>query len=712
MSLTWENRADRVYGQVVSGNYFDVLGVAMAAGRGFTAEEDRSPGTHAVTVISHPLWQRRFGGAPTIVGAQVLVNGKPFTVIGVTNERFQGSVVGLQADLWVPLMMDATINLGSTRLDARGSRSFQGMGRLAPGVPLQQADLEIAGIAAQLEQEFPDSNAGRSAGVLPMWKAPFGATFVLGPVLGALSALVGLVLLIACANVANLLLSRAVARRKEIAIRLSLGASRVRLVRQLLTESLVLGSLAGVLSLAITYWTSGLLMSFLPTTDFPIKLVLGVDPWIVAFTASLGLITGAIFGIAPALQASSPDVVPALKDESLRGTGAPSRSRLRNGLVVAQVAFSILLLIAAGLFVVSLQRAQTMSPGFNPDHVAVASYDLLPNGYTIERARVFHEALLKRAATWPGVRAATMTRRLPLGFSGTSSTTIRIDDYEPKPNEEMGVQYVNVGPDYFATMEIPVVRGREFTFADAGEMSGVAAINETMARRFWAGRDPIGQRIHLGSSDAQVVAVAKDSKYQQIGEKPRSFMYLPILQSARRDATIVLRTSGDPAAILPTIRRAVHDLDANLPLYEMKTMRDQLGMATLTHRMAATLLGVFGILALTLASIGLYSVIAYAVSQRTREIGIRMALGARPRDLLAMVVAQGMRVTLIGVVLGVVGAAGVMRLLANQLFGVSPTDPAIFGGVCALLGAVALAATWMPARRASRIDPMMALRCE
>jgi predicted permease len=711
MSLNAGGEAQRVFGSIVSGNYFDMLGVNAAIGRAFLPEEDKTPDTHPVIVISHGLWQRVFGSDPNINGKTVTLNGHPFTVIGVAPETFIGTFVGLSIDLWVPMMMQERIIHGGSRIASRGDHWLQAMGKLKPGVSIEQAQTELDAIALQLAQEYPRTNEGRGAALFPLWKSPWGAGFVLRPVLFVLTAVVGLVLLIACANVANLLLARAVSRRKEIAIRLSMGASRARLIRQLLTESVLLALVGGTGGLLIAYWGSGLLMAIVPPMNIPVKLFLGIDGSVLCFTLAISILTGVIFGLAPALQASNPDLVVALKDETAKSSGSRGKARLRNTLVVAQVALSLILLIGAGLFLQSLQKGQTIDPGFNTQNILVAGLNLFSSGYDKEKGKAIQQQLLQRVAGLPGVQSASIARRIPLAFSGSSSTRLTVDGYETRPEEEPFVEYNTVSPDYFRTMSIPVVQGREFTERDNEQAQKVAIINETMARRYWPGRDPVGQKFRTYDT-FEVIGVAKNIKYRSLGEEPRPHFYYSLLQNYQPEIALHVRANGNPVLLLPAVRQAAQSISSNLVLYDAQTLSDQLALSMIPQRIAAILLGVFGLLALVLASVGLYGVMAHSVSQRTHEIGIRMALGATSRDVLRLIVGQGMLLAVIGVAVGLAGALALTRLLATLLYGVSATDPMTFAGTPMLLAVVALIASFIPAHRATKVDPMVALRHE
>ncbi|HEX9760871.1 MAG TPA: ADOP family duplicated permease [Candidatus Acidoferrales bacterium] len=711
-ALAGDGPPERIYGQFVSGSFFDVLGVRMLRGRGFLPEEDEVPGKHPVAVISYPFWQRKFGGDEGIVGRTITLNNQALTVVGVAPPEFQGSFTGLIFEVWMPVMLEPTFFPGSTNLENRGNRWFTAVARLKPGVTVGQAQAELSTLAQQISAENPNTNEGIGAVVHRFSEAPRGAQSVLRPVLLMLMGVVGVVLLIACANVANLLLARATGRRKEIAVRLALGASRARLMRQLLTESALLGLMAGAVALVITFWTSGLLFALVPATDMPIYLDLQLNTRVLVFTLAMAVLTGLVFGFAPALNATRAELTTALKDESGSVAGGRTKGWLRNSLVVVQVTLSLVLLIAAGLFLRSLDKAQTFNPGFNPRGVLLAGIDLLPSGYTSQQGRQFYEQLIERLDTIPGVTSAALSRRVPLGFGGSSSSSMRVEGYEPAQDEQVWSFIYNVGPDYLRTMEIPLVRGREFTREDKLGQTLVAVINETLVERYWKDRDPIGSRIFFGPDPITIVGVARNSKYRQLNEAPAPMVYLSLLQFYRSDANLHVRTDGDPMALAGPVQEVIRSLDPNLPVYALRTLEGNIEAASFQQRLAGNLLGVFGALALLLAAVGIYGVISYAVGQRTHEIGIRMALGAQPRDILRLVVGHGMLLTGIGLVLGTGAAFGAAQLMSSLLFGVGATDPLTFVGVPIVLGAVALLACWLPAHRATRVDPIKALRYE
>lgn len=710
-----DDTAERSWGGLVSGNYFQVLGVPAVAGRVVTPEDDVTPGGHPVAVISHSYWQQRFAGDPSVVGKQVTINNTPITIVGVTPEGFIGAFGGIASSLWVPMAMQREM-MGGDRLTARGNGWFQSLVRLKPGVSDAQAQAEATAIMSQLEQEYRNFNDGRRLRIVQTWDAPFGAATVLKPLLTVLSVLVALVLVIACANVANLLLSKAVSRRREIAVRLSLGASRIRLIRQLLTESLQLALAAGLAGVVMAYWTMDVIMAFVPPVDMPFDLGLRMDSTTLLFALAVSLLTGLVFGLVPALQASGSQTMHALKEEGRSGSGGRSTGRLRGALVVAQVAVCLVLLVGASLFLRSFVAAQALSPGFEPNGVVTASMDMFQSGYTGERLRDFQRRTIESMTALPRVRSAAFGSRMPLGMGGNNSTSVRVDGYVPRENEEIVITYTTVGPRYFETLAIPVLQGREYAETDTPDSPNVIVINESMARRYWKDGAALGGTIRMGSANVlQVVGIVADSKYGSINERPLPQLFLSLNRFPISTLRLFVKATGDPASMVAETRNALRSLDATLPIYDARTMNEHMLGAVFAQKMAANLLGAMGVLALLLAAIGLYGVMAYAVSQRTQELGIRLALGASPGSLLNMIVGQGMRLTVIGLVIGLVlafaafGSIGAVRTL---LPGISPLDPITFTAVPVLLGLIALLASWIPGRRAGKVDPLVALRYE
>ena len=710
MSLSHQGNNERIWSYLVSGNYFDVLGAKAMLGRTFLPEEDQTKNSHAVAVMSYGTWQKRFASDPAMVGKTVLVNGRNFTIIGVMPKDFVGTEVAYQAELFVPFMMSKVIEPGNDYLECRDCDNIFVVGRLKPNVTRQQAEASLLTVIQQLAKEYPKDNEGRGVKVAPVGLfLPSIRDSVMG-FSWVLMAVVGLVLLIACVNLANLLLARATERKKEIAIRLAIGANRWRLVRQLLTESVLLSLLGGVLGLLLAFAINDYVGKIKLPMDISLTFDLRMDWRVMAFALSVSLFTGVLFGLLPALQSTKADLAQSLKDE---GSAAGfRRTRLRNSLVVAQMALSVLLLICAGLIVRSLQAAQTMRPGFNPENAAAMTFDVGLQGYDEARGRAFHKQALERVRALPGVRYASLAMALPLSLN-YNNNTIYIEGQPPANNANLPLAVSNfVMPDYFAAMGI-TLRGRDFTERDNTKESRVAIVNETFARRFWPGQEAIGKRFNFGGPEEpywEVIGVAGDGKYDSLGEDPKIAVYRPMLRDYITWTSLITRTVDDPKAVVGTIRNEIHKLDATLPISGVKTMKEHMNVPLFPAQVAATVLGSFGVLALVLAAIGIYGVMAYSVSQRTREIGIRMALGALRGDVARMIVGQGLKLVVIGVACGLSAAFLLTRFLTVVLYGVSATDLTTFVAVPILLAVVALLACYLPARRAAKVDPMTALR--
>jgi predicted permease len=609
------------------------------------------------------------------------------------------------------MMQPAVTSGGDRLLGERGNSWLEALVKLKPGVSVTRAQADLDVIARDLASAYPDDE-GRGVRLYELWRAPNTGGSTPAMIMGIQMVVVGVVLLIACANVANLLLARAASRQRETAVRLALGASRRRLVQQLLTESTLLACAGGAAGIVVAYSTTGFVQWFVPPAPLPIQLDPSIGAPVLAFAIGVTAVSVLFFGLVPALQGSSSSVVAALKESAGAMTASPHRTRMRQALVVAQVALSLVLLVSAGLFLRTLQNAQTMDPGFSTRNGIAASIDLLPAGYDESRGRVFFRDLLARVRELPGVEAATLAQRMPLGFGGISDFTVKVDGYTPAPNEEIVVYYSRVGSEYLRTMGIALVDGREFTDRDTPASMDVAIVNQTLVRRYFAGRLPIGGRIHLGQRTVQVVGIARDGKYANITEPPRAFMYLPVQQWYRASTVLTVKTAGDPTAMVPALHQVVRSLDANVPLFDIRTIAQHLEVAVFVQRMIASLLGVFGGLALLLATVGLYGVIAGIVAQRTPEIGMRMALGANRGDIMTLILKQGLGMTGVGIAIGLAAAVAVARLFKSLLLGVSATDGVSFLGTTVLLVFVAMAATYLPARRAASVDPLTALRCE
>lgn len=717
LSLSRSGNNERIWSYEVSGNYFDVLGVSALKGRTFTPDEDRTKLTHPVVVVSYSGWQRRFAGDPELVGKEILLNNHPFKVIGITPQQFRGTELIYTPDLFVPISMIEWVEPGTTWLDNRDSRNFFAIGRLKAGVGRGEAEASLNILAQQLGREYPNSNEGQTIQVVPPgFIIPDLRTAVVS-FSWILMAAVALVLLVACANLAGLLLARAMDRRKEIAIRLAMGANRFRLIRQLLTESVLLAVVGGAVGVLLALWIINLLLSFRPPLDFPLTVDISLDWRVMVFSFLISLLTGVVFGLAPALQSTKLSLVPVLKDTTAQA-GYRS-SRLRGTLVVVQLALSLVLLIGAGLVLNALKQLQTMNPGFNPNNSLTLSMDVGLQGYDKARAQQFYTQLVSRVASLPGVQSAALTTFVPLSLN-YSSNNIFVEGHPSERGANTPTAMIaNVGPRYFETMGTPLLYGREFTNEDKKESEQTAIVNETFVRRMFpelpSTAEVVGKRISFDSGSGpwvRVVGVAGDGKYFNIAEEPRSFVWVPTSQNFWTGQTLVVRTHGAPEAAIPAVRNEVRSLDPNLPLFDVKTMNEHMKLSLFPARVAATVLAVFGFVALTLAVIGIYGVTSYSVSQRTREIGIRMALGAERKDVLKLILVNGIKLAFIGVVIGLIGAVALTRVLTSILFGITPAYALTFGLVSVGLTLVAMIACYIPARRASRTDPLVALRYE
>ena len=709
------------WGQMVTGNFFDVLKVRMRLGRGFLPEEDQTPGTHPVVVLSDDLWRTRFASDGSVVGKTVQLNGHPFTVVGVAPAEFTGAKWALGMKFWVPLMMKRQVVGGADDdwMRARGNHWLELMARLRPGAMREQAAAELTTIADRLEQQYPEDR-NKDVRVLAVTEQESRFQDMAGVVYlssGMALVVIGLVLLVACANVANMMLARAVVRRREIGIRLALGAGRWRVVRQLLTESLLLSLAGGALGLLLAFWMTDAMITFFPAIAYQIVLSVAPDARALVFTFAVSVLTGVVFGLAPALQASRPDLVGVLKGESQRA-GRARRLSLRNALVVAQVALSLVVLVCAALFVRSFRNAKSIDPGFATRDAVVVSVNPGLFGYTKEQGRDFYRRLAERAQSLPGVDGAGLVNWLPLGDSSNMwGPVYPAEQPPPAPGEGWSAYSEIVTPGYLKAMRIPLLEGRDFDEHDRAGLNPEAVIvNETLARRLWPGGSALGKRMMLGRGDKpdvlEVIGVARDTKVRTLGEGPRNLMYVSVDQSYSGGMSLVAHTSGERAGVVAGLRQAVKELDPRMPLYNVRTIEQHLTWAFWAQNMAASLATAFGLLALALAAVGLYGVIAYTVAQRTHEIGIRVALGAQGSDILRLVLSRGMWLTLAGVACGLAAALSSARLVAGLLYGVSPADPATYILVSLLLAGVALLACLVPARRAAKVDPMVALRYE
>jgi predicted permease len=713
--------AERVWAELVSGDYFDVLRVKPALGRFFAGNErDDAPGGHAVAVIGYALWKTRFHSDPAVVGTAIHVNRYPFTIIGVAPEPFGGSMANLRFDLWAPATMFAELTAAGDSnfrdlLAERKTRMFLSLARLKPGVTVEQGRAELQSLAARLAELHGDTNQGIGVTLLPVWQASFGAQKTLLAPLGLLMGVCALVLLIACANVTNLLLARATARTKEFSVRLALGAPRSRIARQLLVETLLLALAGSLLGLALADEMRASLVWLLPATSMPtIRVDAGLDWRVLLFSEALALAVTVAAGLVPALQAARMNVGEALKEGGRSGTGGARSHRLRGALVVAEVALAAVVLVGAGLFLKSFAMAKTINPGFDPSHVAIAELQLSTAGYNATQATAFCRRLRERIEASPGVQAVSYADTVPLSFVGGSWEDLQIQGYVPAPSENMKLYRNLVAPGYFALMRIPLLEGRDFTEHDDDTSLPVTIVTREFVRRFLSGRNPIGGKVNGWGKWFTIVGVAQDIKYHDLTESPLPFFYIPMRQIYRPEMglTFFVRTGGTAETAIAAMRQAARATDPDVGMFSAMPLTGSIAAALFGQKVAASLLSVLGGIALLLAGVGLYSVMAYSIAQRTNEIGIRIALGARSFDVIWMALRNGMGFALGGLAIGLLGAIALARLASAALVQVSPADPAIYADVAVFLAAIAGLASWLPARRATKVDPMMCLRVQ
>ena len=709
LSLRGSDGGEAIEGAVVSGNFFSVLEARPALGRFFLPEEDRTPRTHAVAVLSHRMWRERFNGDSSVISTSVVLNGTPFTVVGVAAEGFHGPAF-TSADVWVPMMASPWLGTPESMLsEGRGGAWIMAIGRLKPDVAVSQAEADLATIQAQLGQAFPNEYEGRGVRVLPLSLFPGEMRGMVALFTTFLFVLTGLVLVIGGTNVAGMLLARSAARRREIAVRLAIGASRARLVRQLITESALLFAIAGVIGAVLASWLMAALMSLIPSLPFTVSIEPSIDWRVIMFALAVATMAGILAGLAPALQSTKPALAPELRSD-VGGSG--KRQRLRSSLLVMQVTFSMLLLVVAGLFGRALLNARAIDPGFDPENVHVATLDFGLVNHTAETGRQFGDRLVQGTASLPGVESVALARMIPLQDGGMGLGDIVVDGRPASAdNQSWDADWNIVTPSFFDVLRIPMVRGRGFTEADRAGAPDVAIINERLAAMIWPGEDAVGKTFRNEDRVVTIVGVARNAKYRTLGESPRGFVYVPFAQRYNGEMSLFVRSTTD-ASPAPAIRRLVADLDASLPILGSQSLVDLSAVGLFAQRMAAWVAGSLGAVALLLALIGIYGVTAFGVAQRTREFGIRIALGSSRPQLLSMVVGHGFKLAGLGVVLGVLLAIAATRLLESLLLGVSGTDPIALGIAGVLLVGAALLASWVPAMRAARIDPMVALRQE
>ncbi len=702
------DEGEKVRGLMVTDNYFSVLGGQTFLGRSFVPGECQTPRQCSLALLSYPFWQRRFGSDPTLIGKTLTLNRRPFTVVGITAPDFRGTEMSLP-DVWIPLLMQAEVMPGNDFLALRDCSWLSVLGRLKKGVSLSQAQAALGVLASQADLEY--TNRKITVDVVSGAYLNFPEARRRGvPIVEIVMLAVGLVLLLACANVSNLLLARAATRKKEIAVRLALGASRGRLIRQLLTESLLLGVLGGAAGLLVAYWLPPILLSVIPETGTEVNFTPNLTVLAYAFVVSL--ITGIVFGLAPALQATKLNLTSALNSQGTLSHRC-SRSRLRSGLVITQVAVSLVLLISAGLLLRSLQHAQSADPGFDPATVLALSLDTAAEGYDAPRAAALYRQLTERLTTMPGVKSVSLASAIP--FAGKQTTGITIEDQRAKlAGREFEVSVNVVSSSYFQTMGIPLIRGRQFSEQEVGGSESVAVVSKAMADRFWPGEDPIGKRFKDNSSSYEIIGVARDTGTIDPARHDGPFVYLPTRSDGQANATaltFLLKADGNQPALPAAARDAVRSLDQNL-VVSLRQLDENLDLKLQPARTAAVFSGTLSLLALLLAATGIYGVMAYFVTASTRELGIRVALGAQTFDILKLVVKNGMSLALIGVAIGLAGAFALTRLMTSFLFGVAPTDAVTFAVVSVGLIAVALLACYIPARRATKVDPLVTLRYE
>jgi predicted permease len=713
LSLSGGAHPEQIAGQMVSARYFDTLGVRLALGRGFLPDEDRV--ARPVVVISDGLWRRRFGADPRILGRALRLNGHELAVVGVAPPGFYGCDFVFRSDLWVPAGLHDQILPEALRSlwTLRRGLAFSAVGRLKAGVRFAQAETAMRSLAGHLAQEYPDANRHRSVALVPLGQALINPNLRQGYLRagGLLVTMVGLVLLIACANLANLLLVRASGRRQEIAIRLAIGGRRADLLRQLLVESVLLSLAASGAGLLLAVWALNL-MSLVQSPYLPPSLPLRLDGTVLGFTLLLALVTSLLFGLVPALAASRPDLVPALKNETAAARrGGLVRLGLRHLLIVGQVGLSAMALVGAMLFLLSLRNAQRSDPGFERTHLAVLSFDLDSQGYDEARGQQFLRQVVEQVAPLPGVISAAIGENLMLSDQG-GNHILQVDSPAAPPDQRIIAQISAVGPDYFATLGIPIVSGRALGALDRANSRSVVVVNQTMARRLWPGESPIGKRFTIlpWKRQLEIVGVARDVKYNTLGEDPQLYLYLPETQDYTPAVTLHVRTRGEPQAVLEAVRRQVQAMAPDMPLTRIKTMPMVIGELLWAPRVCAVLLGLFGVVALILVVIGIYSVIAHSIVERQREIGIRMALGARSADVVRLFLGQGMRAVLVGLVCGLGGALLAVHGVADLLFNVNAANPLIYLVATLLLALVSLVANFLPTRRAAALSPLVVMR--
>jgi predicted permease len=718
VSMTVNGQPNQYFAQLSSGNYFDVVGVTAQLGRTFRPEEDSTAGAGPVVVLNHGFWERVFAANPNVIGQNVMINGQGFSIIGVAPKGFQGTSVIGGPDMWIPMSMHDQILTGFTKqlFNERRFLGFSAVGRLKDGARPEQAKAELQAIASDLEKAFPLANKGRTFTLQPLLESSINpnqrAQFARAGVM--LMAVVGIVLMIACFNIANLLLARAAGRKREMSIRVAIGASRRRIVTQLLTEALVLAAAGGALGLGLALAGRDLMWRFRPPLLPADGMDLSLDWHVMTFTFLVAIATGLIFGLAPAMQASRPDLVSELKERAGGDLRKGNRFTVRDVLISLQVAVCLIALVGAGLFLISLRNAQTMDTGFDTKNLAMLSFDVGALNYDAPRAREFERRALEAAQNTPGVRGAALSNTIPLFNGGFGRTLFK--EGEDNNNGQSGhvTQYSVMSPEYLQTMGIAMVRGQGFDSTIRENTPRVAIINETAAKEIWPNEDPIGKHFTFfrDPGPTQVIGIVRDSTYNNLGEEPRPYMYVPLIQNPNSAVTVFFRTQGDPRSALSTVRTQIQAMDRNLPITNVWAIGEVISQSLWAAGFGASLLTVFAIIAMALCAVGIYGVVGYSVGQRIREFGIRLALGAQPRDVLLMVLKQSALIMGAGLVAGLVAAFFLARLIVTLLYGVNTKSPLAFLAMALVLAAVGVFASYIPARRAAKVDPMVALHYE
>lgn len=707
LSLTGGEQPERVYVSNVSSNYFDLLGIKPLLGRFFRPEEETRPDAVPLVILGHSLWKTRYASDPSIVGKSIEIAQHPVTVIGVAPEGFVGAMPGIREDLWLTLN---PIGSNEWRMTHRGATFLNIVGRLRPGVSREMANQDLETIMRHIVAAYPNDHLGVNTITLdPMWRSPFGANGYMAATLPILLGIAGVVLLLTCANVATLTLVRFVSRRREIAIRQSLGARRLQLVRQMVLEGVIVSLCAGAAALLLTSWTAKTFAWFIPPSSNPIVLNGTVDYKVVAGTVGLALLAGMLCGAFPAWRSSHVPAVEVLKEESATVSGGSRNRRLLSVLVVTQIALSLALLVSSGLFLQTLRNLSSGDPGFEQDHILTASVGLNMAGYSNEEALVIRHKIFDRVAALPAVTVASLTDWVPMCFTRKTSDAYP-EGYVPRPHESLEVRRADVGPRYFETLGIPLIEGREFTQDDSEKAPSVLIVDQATANRYWPGQDPLGKKLSVWGRPFIVIGVVKNSKHQFLNERPEPMIYMGYFQHAGNETIVQVKTRGNPEDLAPAVEQAIHEIDGRLPVFDVRSLRETTQMAKIFAVMQSTFAGMFAIIALILAATGIYGVVAYRTSLRSHEIGLRLALGASRANVMSLVLRQGLRLTLIGIALGLVLSFGLTRFIAGLLFEISANDPVTVLGVVALLGAMSLLACYLPAHRAMRVNPVTAIR--